>query len=427
MKKDVFTKVLEDHRELSSLPQAVAEIIKVARDPNASANDLARAIMKDPSLTARLLRVVNSPYYSPVQPVTTISQAVVTIGSRPITAMALAASIYNMVNNVDSTIDRKKFWRHSLEAALAAQAIARAVNYESPEEAFIAGLLHDIGILILDASFREDYARIWKLTETGEKLIEMEEEYWSTNHARVGQFLMRQWGLPEILCDAVGGHHLAFGDEDSHPHQKVILIVNLANRISKFRVGNVPPPETRIIELKRRIIANLNLSEEKLGDIERGLISEVVNESGYLEIDIGDLEEILSQANQLLYEQYMTVEKLLLQKIDLREDGETADDRLRTEIFDRYLNAIAGGIKRRSLVLKKALETGEIRDKKGYLQKTVITFNDWADKMALIIEQQDKARTESDYLKSADFQRVREMIERSVELTTVAENEPETA
>lgn len=398
MKRDILHQILSEQKELSSLPQVVSEVLKISADPDSATADMAKAIMKDPNLTARLLRVANSPFYTSVQQITTINQAVVTLGMRAVTAMALAASVYNLANSINSSIDRKRFWRHSLEVAMASQEIARAIKYESPEEAFVCGLLHDIGILILEASFPDAYAKIWRLAEAGESLAKMEEENWGTNHARVGQFLLRQWGLPEILSEAVGGHHVIFGAEDNYPYQQIILTVNLANRISRFNVGNVPPPEAVEIELKRTLMGSLDITESRLADIERNLISEVVNESGFLEIEIGSVEEILNEANRMLYDQYLIVESLLHENLRMREEkvsghADQTDDNLARDILallGNYLNDVTSSIRKRALILKSAVNRGDISDKKGIASVSVDAISNGTNSVASIVEELKK-------------------------------------
>ncbi|MFH2036348.1 MAG: HDOD domain-containing protein [Candidatus Zixiibacteriota bacterium] len=396
MKQDIMHKILREHKELSSMPQVITEIINVSNDENSSAVSLSRVIMKDPNLTARLLRVVNSPFYGSCNQITTITQAVKTMGQRAVTALALAASIYNMVNNVNSAVNRKKFWRHSLEVAIAAKEIARAINYESPEEAFICGLLHDIGILVLDASFPEESKKIWNLAENGEPILALEDKYWGTNHARVGQFLLRQWGLPEILSEAVGGHHMIFGEEDKHPYQRIILVVNLANRISRFKVGNVPPPSTTEIQIRKTLTADLGLSEKALSEIELSLISEVVSESGFLEIEVGPPEEILKEANQLLYQQFVILESLLQENqvlketpVDAQDFGQAQQDTVENAltVFDLCVKEVTDVVRKRALILKSAVTKGKIKDIDSLVTSSAAAIAESADTINYLIDE----------------------------------------
>jgi putative nucleotidyltransferase with HDIG domain len=385
MKPDIRQKILSEHKELASLPQVISEVIRISRDPKTSIIDLSNVIKKDPNLTTRLLRIVNSPFYGPAQPITTINQAVMTMGVRAVVALALAASIYSMVRKVNTAVDRKKFWRHSLEVAMTSQAIAKALKYNSPEEAFVCGLLHDIGLLILESSFPEEVRRIWTLAETGESIIDLEQQSWGTDHARVGQFLLRQWGLPEVLSEAVGGHHLEFGSDDTHPYQKIILIVNLANRVSRFKVGNYPPPEARVIELKKTLLADLKMDESVLKEIERSIISDVVNESGFLEIDIGSTEELLKEANRLLYDQYLITENLLKENQQLKGSKIDSFDTKTSNLIKQCLSSISKLVKNRINVIKSIDARRKQLGKEDIISETLNSMNDTANYLNSII------------------------------------------
>jgi HD-like signal output (HDOD) protein len=152
MDADFLKKVLSDNRELASLPQTLAEVLRVTRDDRSSAQDMATVIMKDPALTARVLRIVNSAYYGLGRQIGSISQSIMTIGMRQVSALALSSSVYKMTDNWSSGFDRRLFWRHSLEVAIAARMIAEHVKWKNVEEPWVAGLLHDIGLLVLERS-----------------------------------------------------------------------------------------------------------------------------------------------------------------------------------------------------------------------------------------------------------------------------------
>ncbi len=417
MNPDIVHEILSDHKELASLPQVITEVIKISANSEASTKDIARVIKKDPNLTARILRVVNSPFYAPPNQITTINQAVQTLGTRAVIAMALTATVYNLVDKMEFTVDRKKFWRHSLEVALASQRIAEAVNYKNSEEAFIGGLLHDIGLLILENSFPDEFRRVWRLVEIGKDLTEVEEETWGTNHARVGQFLLHQWGLPEILSSAVGGHHITYGPEDTHTSQKLILIVNLANRISRFRIANSPPPEIKTIEERKLLAENLNLSNNDLARIEKKLISEVVHESGYLEIEVGSVEEILSEANQLLYEQYLIVENLLEQNANIRRssDHEAQESVHRViEIMGRYIEEAGGDMRKKALILKSAISTNEVIDNKGMAEKAASSVTNGTYTISLVLKELGKLSLPDGKISRKEFESAVKSLDRKL-------------
>jgi HD-like signal output (HDOD) protein len=393
--QDIFHKILSDHKELSSLPQILTEVIQVSSNPDSSASELAAVIMKDPALTAKMLRIANSPYYGPIRQITTVQQTVVTLGQRTVTAVALSTSIYAKINSIESAIDRKRFWRHSLEVAIAARMIAKAIGYEPSDEAFTAGLLHEIGTLILEASFANDFKRIWKLVEVGESQITLEERTWGTNHARVGQFLLDQWKIPAIIGEAVGNHHLILEFGNKAPENRLTQIINLANQISRFRVCNMPPPEPKMIENRDIVAANLGLSNADIFNIEEGLMGEVIKESSFLEIEIGNIEELLNEANQLLYKQYLLVENLLRenrlmqQQIAQDQMKKAAMESLRTisATFSHYINNATTAILGRAQLMEMAIDDGDIVDTKGIALNTAQISGEAVETICLILEE----------------------------------------
>ncbi len=391
--QEIFYRILSEHRELSSLPQVLNEVLNVSNDPRSSASDLAGVIVKDPPLTAKVLRVVNSPYYGQSREITTVQDAVVALGLRSVTAIALSTSIYSFIDKVDTSINRKRFWRHSLEVAIAARMIAEKCGYKPSDEAFVAGLLHDIGSLILEASFPDEFRRIWKLVEAGENQVTAEQRTWSTDHARAGQFILDQWGLPKKIGEAVRNHHRVFEYGDNDEIDKLGQIINLANLISRFRTYNTPPPETRTLENKDIITAGLNISTEDLNSICQNLVNEVVQESSYLEIEIGTTEEILNEANKILYRQLITVENLLRenrgmkQRIGHDQEKKAAFESLKTlaATFSHYLNSAAATIRKQAEAIDKAIANGDIADKKGSAALSTGIIGEAVDTMSMIL------------------------------------------
>lgn len=395
MSQDVFDKILNDHRELSSLPQVLVEVIRISNDEEASVADIASIIMKDPALTARLLRIVNSPYYGVAKKITTVQQAVLTVGIRTVTAVALAASIYDLFNTLKTKIDRKKFWRHSLEVALASRMIAVEAGHEPADEAFVAGLLHDIGSLVLEASYPADFERICKLVESGVRLTSAEEQTWGTNHARVGQFLLDQWALPDCITEAVGNHHVISEQDGNPPEQRLNRIVCLANHISKFRIFNMPQPDKEEFESKQIIAASLNLSDASLGNIEQSSISEVANEGAYLEIDIGSVEEILRDANRLLFRQYLVAEQLLRENMGMTQrysedqeklgSGEAAKKLISS--VSQFVSEVNKVMLNRAKAVEAAVADKEIIDRKGVARMSAETIANGTETISVILDE----------------------------------------
>lgn len=383
MMNDAVKKALDDSPKLYSLPQTLVEVLRVVSDEASGADDLAKVLIKDPAMTTRVLRVVNSPYYGVGRKIGTVSQAVVTLGTRQVTALALSTSVYGLTAKWQSTFDRVRFWRHSLEVAIAARSITEKIGRKNLEEMFVSGLLHDIGLLVMEHSFPDRYGQVWKQALRQGYLVDLEEEAWGTNHARVGQFLLEQWRLPEPICQAVGRHHSVFtpgtDDDELIPAQ----IVNLANLISHLRIAESQLAHSDLRREDREIIReNLQLSSENLQSIEKRLFSQTVQESKYLEIDVGSPEEILIEANRLLFEQYAAVESLLNENRHIQKQyaGEQVKTgfleslKAATSAFAEYVDQTSTSIIRKVEEVQDGLKSGAIVDPSGLVAQSAIAI-----------------------------------------------------
>jgi len=376
---DAIRKALDDSVKLYSLPQTLAEVLRIVSDETSGADDLAKVLLQDPAMTTRVLRVVNSPFYGMGRKIGTVSQAVVTLGMRQVTALTLSTSVYGMTANWQASFDRTRFWRHSLEVAIAARSIGEKAGRKNLEELFVSGLLHDIGLLIMEQSFPDQYGRLWQQHLSQGNLADLEEDTWGTNHARVGQFLLEQWQLPESICQAVGRHHLVFtpgnDDEELIPAQ----IVNLANLISHLRIAESLTTESDLRRENRDVIReNLQLSPDDLMSIEKRLFAHTIQESKYLEIDVGSPEEILIEANRLLFEQYAAVESLLDE--NRRIQKQVAGEQIRTgfleslrsatSAFTEYIDQTTSSVLQKVQEVREGIKRGTIGDPSGVVDQS---------------------------------------------------------
>lgn len=401
MTNDIFEQILKDHKELSSLPQTLAEVLRVLRDENASTRDLADVLVKDPALTAKLLRIVNSPYYGAGREITTVTQAAQTLGTRAISALALSSSIYDLSGQWQVLVDRKRFWRHSLEVAMAARMLARESGYAYPEEAFISGLLHDIGILILEKSFPDKFQRIWKQAEAGESIYDLEERIWGTNHARIGQFLLEQWGVPAVICEAVGHHHSQILTETSDPELRPAQIVSLANLISRFTIAKMRPELAEDADRKVTLASALELSAPRLIQLQEDLLSAFIEEARFLEIDIGSPEELLIEANRIIYTYYLSVETLLSENKRMQQEVAHAQmekatlEALKTitATFNHYINNASATILGRAQLMELKIKRNEINDPNGEAARAMSTIVEGVNTITSVIAELQELTT----------------------------------
>ena len=196
------------HARLISLPEAFLRLQKVLADDDFSMADVALAISQDPALTTRLLRLVNSPFYGMAGKIDTVFRAVTMIGSKQVYDLALATSVAQTFDQMDSKVmDMERFWRRSVFCALAAKKLAGACNVLDSERLFVAGLLHDIGHLVMYQGLPELCLQaIIEARESGRSLHQVEHELCDLDYARVGGALMRQWQLPGSLRETTEFH-----------------------------------------------------------------------------------------------------------------------------------------------------------------------------------------------------------------------------
>jgi len=373
MSTDFLNTIREDHKELSSLPQTLAEVLRVARDDDSSVREMADVLMKDPGLTTRLLRVVNSPFYGAPKEITTVSHAVSRLGLRVVTALTLSASVYDITGKWGTSLDRRRFWRHSLEVAVACRGIADAIGYGCPEEAFVAGLIHDIGLLALEGSFPEKFKTVWDKAENGMSLFDLEQDMFGSDHARVGQFILEQWKLPADLTKAVGGYRDYLTENAPTDRHLLPIILALAVTISRFTYSSHMAMSYDIAACRDRLSERMHLDIDRLGEIEQELFATVSDEAKFLEIDIGSPADLLAEANDQMYRQYLTVERLLRenqemqQQIAKHEMEKVAIKNLRTitATFSHYINNATATILGRAQLVEAGIESGAVKDPSG--------------------------------------------------------------
>lgn len=201
--------LLRGYVEVSSLPTIHLRLEEAINNPKKSMSDIAKVIREDPGLTARLLRIVNSAFYNFPSKVETISQAVTIVGTQQLSALALATSVMKMFKGIQSNlVSMDSFWRHSIACGLAARVLATMRRDNNAERFFVAGMLHDIGRLILYTKLTDKSQEILQRAQQKPMLLyEAEREVLGFTHAVVGGLLLQTWKLPTSLEEIVMYHH----------------------------------------------------------------------------------------------------------------------------------------------------------------------------------------------------------------------------
>ena len=195
--------------KLATLPEVFTRINDMVDDPSSSASDIGKFISQDPGLTARLLKIANSPLYGFPSKIDTVSRAITIIGTRGLRDLILATSVINSFTKMRSDhIDLHQFWSHSLYCGVIARLIAVKCNALHSEPFFVSGLLHDIGQLIILNKLPEMSRETQMRANDGVvPLYEIEREVIGFDHAKVGCELLRDWRLPDTIIDATEFHH----------------------------------------------------------------------------------------------------------------------------------------------------------------------------------------------------------------------------
>jgi HD-like signal output (HDOD) protein len=189
---------------LPSMPATFAALQKVLADPKADSNRIASVILKDPAISAKVLQVCNSAFFRLPKRITKIQQAVSYLGLVTVRSIVLAAELFNSGDPLPVAMDMAQLQRHALNVA----AIARELAAQAPwaEEAFLAGLLHDVGLLLLGRQFGPETQLALDAVSSGMSLAQAEERHIGIDHATAGAYLLSLWGLPYEIVEAVAYH-----------------------------------------------------------------------------------------------------------------------------------------------------------------------------------------------------------------------------
>jgi HD-like signal output (HDOD) protein len=227
---------------MPSLSTTLVKVLETCNDPLASANDLKRVISLDPVLTGRVLRLINSAYYSLGKPISSLTRAIIMLGVNTVKNLALSFTVLDNLNRKSScqSFSADEFWRHSLCVGVVAKSLAalKGLTATGQEEYFVAGLLHDLGKLPLYIQFPEEYYRICNNVDGGQTALYQDEaRFLGVDHGAVGRIIAKKWRLGSTLVESLSCHHNSADRSDENC--EFVSTVELANQLSiHFNIGN---------------------------------------------------------------------------------------------------------------------------------------------------------------------------------------------
>lgn len=278
MKNEVMEQRFNGIEGLPTLPLVLQQLQKVINNPRSNMSQIAVVVAKDQALASRSIRLVNSAFYARTKPVTSIQQAIVTLGLKTLNNLMLGLSVIKMFDSSRQYgYDPNAFWEHSFATALMAKKLVAVTGYDvDAEECFVAGLLHDMGRLVMEQFLHDDFITALQASQSDKKsLLCCEIEVIGFSHADVGAWLGRRWNIPTTLIYAMELHHdpvMVDTMELTGSEKNIVRLVTAANEIcitGKIGSSGELIPNTRVCEAMSKMSpAILNrLLEETRGEV----------------------------------------------------------------------------------------------------------------------------------------------------------------
>ncbi len=254
--------------DLPPMPHIARLVVDKVADPKASAKDIQEIIAQDQALSARVLKMANSAYYGVSRSITSLTNAISAVGFNAIKSMVVSSVVRDLFKSFGLT--EQLLWEHSLGCAFIARRIAREVRFPKVEESFLAGLLHDIGKVIMYVKLPQQMTAIIQrvYNNPGATFIQGERSLLGFDHAQVGQLVARKWNFAEEIEEAIGFHHQP---ESARRLPQLTMIVNLANGMChNLQIGITKNPDLDVAAFPTATALKLPRStvEELLHEIE---------------------------------------------------------------------------------------------------------------------------------------------------------------
>jgi HD-like signal output (HDOD) protein len=213
---------------LPTLPVIVQQIQKLIESPKSNMSQIAIIISRDQSIAARVVRLVNSAFYGMGTKISSIQQAIMLLGLNTVKNLVIGVSVVKLFESTQgaSIFDRQKFWLHTFGCATGARLIAKRLNQDEPEDFFMAGLLHGIGILVLDQFFHDEFNAILQQTVKIKCDVFLAETgVLGLTHCEIGEVMAKKWRLPEYLTMSIRHHHKPNFSELENEYYRLIAAV----------------------------------------------------------------------------------------------------------------------------------------------------------------------------------------------------------
>ena len=259
--------------EISTLPHVAMRVIEVANDPDSGAADLKQIMESDVSLSAKILRCVNSSAYATRSKITNLQHAIAYLGLKEVRNLAVTVSVSKLFKEEESigAYSRSQLWRHLVSVGICARLIAMRRKFDDFEDIFLAGLLHDIGIVLEDQHVHEPFCEVIRLLDPAKTLASVELENLGFAHTVLGARVAETWNFPEPITDAIRHHHASASYRGDHVD--TVRCVEVANLLCTLK--GISSVGLKLLKGSQPALAGLSLTKEDVGVLVNDLDREI--------------------------------------------------------------------------------------------------------------------------------------------------------
>lgn len=255
--------IIDELGELPAAPAILTKALKLTSDLKSSIDDISKNISADQTLAAKVIRLSNSPIYGRVKNISTLQEAIKVLGFNQVKSIIITASTFKIFQSASHEKIANTLWEHSLATALAARLIIQKFGVLDKEEAYLCGLLHDIGKLVLLQTVPQVYEEIIKkIQETNLPFIQIEGKELGFNHVNVGHALLTKWQFPKNLISQISAHHSTKLNQKEHS-MSLARVIAIADSIAKYNGASFFEPYQPMDE-SVLFIGNKLIDEEDL-------------------------------------------------------------------------------------------------------------------------------------------------------------------
>ena len=314
MNKEQILEIVANSDSLPTLSTVASKLISVTADDNSTVKEIAELISMDISISTKILKIVNSTFYSFPQKIGTVQQAVSILGRNAVRNLVLSFSFLKVVPDDEKEVfDYERFWEQSLAAGVSAKLIMKNVSSEKTEEIFVAGLLQNIGELFLARCFPQKYEKVISLMANNEmSLVAAETSVFGTDHTFIGSQMASKWGFPQSLYECIAHHHSPDDYEGSDKKIKTyISVIYLSGVLSNIFYSK--DAQFYLDEFKRQAKEQLLFSDEVIDTILDMMHTEVEQAAQFFGIKVENtksINEILQEANKELSQLNMSYDQM---------------------------------------------------------------------------------------------------------------------